>query len=298
MAPRQPLAREEYIEQEYFFRIYRERLVEGMPSQDILKTIHEEILATTQLPMAIDFMRSEILHNGRSSDAMERLGHYFTPFQTYVVARAEDEVSRFEHVTALEILEREAKYRAGTPTMAGLFVYQFECLARNRLGYTRGVSAIAGDSAFDEPWSRWIQGLRTELGARELSELVFRASQHFHTLRENRPGNRTPTPKDEIPTALFGEQEGRIAKANIGRDPLYFFAALQRQLSYPQVPLNKKVYDETLPPFLEERLRKVEQRLKIVEMEQKGGIDLTKFYKKSDDDVPPGFQDSPANGHG
>jgi hypothetical protein len=30
------LDREEYIEQEYFFRVYRERLLENVPSQEIL----------------------------------------------------------------------------------------------------------------------------------------------------------------------------------------------------------------------------------------------------------------------
>ena len=34
---------------------------------------------------------------------------------------------------------------------------------------------------------------------------------------------------------LFGEKEGKIAKASRGRDPLYLFAALQRQLGYPEV---------------------------------------------------------------
>ena len=33
---------------------------------------------------------------------------------------------------------------------------------------------------------------------------------------------------------LFAEKEGKIAKANRGRDPL-LFAALQRQLGYPEV---------------------------------------------------------------
>ena len=54
------LSREEHIEQEYFFRVYRERLEENVPSQEILNTVHEEILSTTRLPMAIDFMRAEI----------------------------------------------------------------------------------------------------------------------------------------------------------------------------------------------------------------------------------------------
>lgn len=328
VTPKSVLPREEYIEQEYFFRIYRQRLVENMPSQEILKTIHEEILATTRLPMAIDIMHAEILHSGRIGLAMKRLGHYFTPFQTFVIDRAEDDVSRFEQSVGLEIMEREAKYRSGEWTPQGLFIYQFECLARNRLGYHDGLTAIANDCAYDEHWRKWILSLRSQLGAYELSELIFRASEHYEALRTSSgkasdsavsdstasdPTASDPTASD--PTAsdstagdstagdstmqnesevkrrpvFFGVQDGRIARANIGRDPLYFFAALQRQLSYPEVPLSKKVFDETLPPILEARLVKIEQRLKIVEMEQKGGIDLTKFYKKEDGSVPEDF---------
>lgn len=296
-----PLPREEYIEQEYFFRIYRQRLQENMASQEILRNIKEEILATTRLPMAIDIILAEILHSGKIATAMQRLAHYFTPFQTYVIARAEDDVARFEQITGLEILEREAKYRAAEWSCQGLFIYQFECLARNRLGYHGGLTAIADDPAYDEGWSKWIRSLRSQLGAYELSELIFRASEHFQALRRTASGNTataaSPDPSEAKPDAevsepaqkrtFFGVQDGRIAKANIGRDPLYFFAALQRQLNYPEVPLSKKVYDETLPPFLESRLNKLEQRLKIVEMEQKGGIDLTKFYKKDGDSPDP-----------
>lgn len=293
MATAQGLNREEYIEQEYFFRVYRERLQQSVASQEILKTIHEEILATTRLPMAIDFMRGEILHSGRISDAMQRLSHYFTPFQTFVITMAEDDVSRFDQVTGLEILEREARYKADAASMPGLFVYQFECLARNRLGYDAGLTAMAGDSAYTDQWKQWILSLRGNLGVHELSEMVFRASEHFYTLRHRSAVPQNSASTSERPPALFGEQDGRIAKANIGRDPLYFFAALQRQLSYPKVPLSKQVFNETLPPFLESRLVKIEQRLKIVEMEQRGGIDLTKFYKKPDSDTPPAFQDFP-----
>jgi len=288
-----PLLREEYIEQEYFFRVYRERLQQSIPSQDILKTIQEEILATTRLPMAIDFMRAEILHSGRISDAMKRLGHYFTPFQTYVITMAEDDVSRFDQITGLEMLERESRYRADGCSMPGLFVYQFECLSRNRLGYSDGLTAMADDTGYTEPWKKWILSLRGNLGVRELSDMVFRASEHFHTLRARMLPVGSDAASEDRPPALFGEQDGRIAKANVGRDPLYFFAALQRQLNYPKVPLSKKVYDETLPPFLQNRLTKIEQRLKIVEMEQKGGIDLTKFYKKPDGENPPSFRDDP-----
>ena len=293
MAKAQGLNREEYIEQEYFFRVYRERLQQSVASQEILKTIQEEILATTRLPMAIDFMRAEILHSGRISDAMKRLGHYFTPFQTFVITMAEDDVSRFDQITGLEILEREARYRADEASMPGLFVYQFECLARNRLGYDGGLTAMAGDTAYSDAWKQWILSLRGNLGVRELSDMVFRASEHFHTLRQRSATPDNSASATERPLALFGEQDGRIAKANIGRDPLYFFAALQRQLGYPKIPLSKQVFNETLPPFLESRLVKIEQRLKIVEMEQRGGIDLTKFYKKPDSETPAAFHEFP-----
>ena len=44
---------------------------------------------------------------------------------------------------ALLILEREAKYKSENPSLAGLFIFQFESLSRNRLGYTRGLAAMA-----------------------------------------------------------------------------------------------------------------------------------------------------------
>ena len=161
-------------------------------------------------------------------------------------------------------------------------------------------AAIANDTAYDEHWKKWILSLRSQLGTYELSELIFRASEHYQALKRS-SGKAAPTESGRSSAsaasnstpdsrrAFFAVQDGRIARANIGRDPLYFFAALQRQLNYPEVPLSKKVYDESLPPILEARLVKIEQRLKIVELEQKGGIDLTKFYKKEDGSVPEDF---------
>lgn len=278
------LDREEYIEQAYFFRVFRERLQDNVPSQEILQTIQEEILATTRLPMAIDFLRTEILHSGRISDAMHRLPHYFAQFQTYVIQRAEDDESRFEQVVALQILESEAAYRARNASPSGMFVYQFECIARNRLGYSEGLKAMAMDPLYSDEWTRWIVRLSNELGSRELAEVVYLASQHFSNRRTTQSSNKAlPAPPANAPVMLFGDQEGRIAKANIGRDPLFFFAALQRQLDYPVVPRSLKADAyQKLDPALEARFNKLEQRLKIVEMETKGGIDLKQFYKTPD----------------
>ena len=272
-----PLDREEYVEQEYFFRVYRERLLESVPSQEILQTIHEELLATTRLPLAIDFLRAEILHHGRISGAMTRLAHYFAPFQAFVIRCSEEDESRFEQLTALRILELEARYRARSPGMAGLFIYQLECIARNRLGYTDGLKAMSDDPLYSDDWRRWILRLQSELGTLELAELIYRVSEHFYTRRATGRSKQADADRGLV---LFGEQEGRIARANIGRDLLYLFAALQRHLGYPSVPKSVVNDDnERLPKALEVRLQKIEQKLKILEMETKGGLDLSRFYK-------------------
>ena len=39
-----PLDRDEYVEQAYFFRVYRERIEENVPAQEVLANIREELL--------------------------------------------------------------------------------------------------------------------------------------------------------------------------------------------------------------------------------------------------------------
>src|SRR5437660_11127132 len=83
------LDHEEYVEQAYFFRSLRERLAENLPTQDVLARIDEEILATTRLPMAIQFLATELKHSGLLSSGFARLQHYFTPFQTFAIRQTE-----------------------------------------------------------------------------------------------------------------------------------------------------------------------------------------------------------------
>src|SRR5438309_837684 len=126
------LDREEYIEQVYFFRVFRQRVAMNMAAQEILERIHEEILSTTRLPLAIQFLATELKHSGLLSSGFSRLPHYFTPYQAFVIRQTEKEGQRFSVETGLLILEREAEYRAEQPTQPGLFVYQFEVLSRDR----------------------------------------------------------------------------------------------------------------------------------------------------------------------
>lgn len=271
-----PLDREEYIEQAYFFRVYRERLEENWPAQEILATTREEVLATTRLPLAIDFLRGEILHKGKISDGMGRLPHYFTPFQTFVMENAEADRARLDAKIALLVLERLAEYLSGQPTAAGLFIYQFECIARNRLGYDRGLRAMADDAFYSPEWRDWIGKVRFQLGATDFADLIYYRSERFVEERRQRSGDMEYRPAYPI---FFGVQEGRIARANKGKDPLYLFAALQRQLDYPQVPRHRPADNRPiLHPAVEARLQLIEKRIKLIESELKGEMDLSEFY--------------------
>ncbi len=275
MATGAVLDREEYIEQAYFFRVLRDRLAAGMATQDVLERIDQEILSTTRLPYAVQFLSAELKHTGQLSSGFARLPHYFTPFQAFVVAGAEEEARRFPMDSALLVLQREAEYRAGQPQRAGLFVYQFEVMSRNRLGYDAGLKAMAADVFYDRDWSAFIGDLPAQVGLVDFADILFlRSEMYVKERRRQEPDYEPPVPP------LFGEKEGKIARAHRGRDPLYLFAALQRQLNYPEAPRPKPRDDiDNKVQVLEVRLRQMEKRLKLLESEVRGQIDLSQFGK-------------------
>ena len=178
-----PLPRKEYVEQAYFFRTIRERMQQSMSTQELLEAVKQEVLATTQLPYALDFMASELRLTGGFATAMAKLPHYFTPFQTFVVAEGEKPEGKFDFRVGLEILQREAEYRAQSPTPQGLFLFQFETLCRNRLGYDRGLEAIAGDEIYDENWREWILTVRRQVGLIDLGDMLYVRSEHYRQTR-------------------------------------------------------------------------------------------------------------------
>lgn len=291
------LSREEYIEQSHFFRALGERLAGNIPAQEVLGSVREEVLATTKLPMAIDFLLGELRHAGVLGPAMRQLPHYFTPFQSFVIQESENERLRFDLRVGLEILRKEAQYRAGEPTPQGIFLYQLEAISRNRLGYDGGLEAMARDPAFDPMWRDWIRKLRRQIGMVDLADLIFVHSEYYWQ-RKNAEKAAPDAPNsgedsaaeagvktaDGQAVVLFGEREGRIALANRRKDPLFLFASLQRQLGYPAVPRPKPAdKEQALLPQLARRLEQLETRVKIMEEEQRGGLDLSKFYER-----PPG----------
>ncbi|MEE2780742.1 MAG: hypothetical protein VX431_00940 [Planctomycetota bacterium] len=269
------LGKEELVEQAYFFKTLLQRIREAMPMQEVLASIEEEILATTDLPKAIAFLRSELAVQGGFARAMGRLDHYFTPFQTFVVSESEDERGKFDLRTGLEILCRDAEYRAGEPSPQGIFLYQFESICRNRLRYDPGLAAMAEDPLFTSDWRDWVLTVRRQVGLVELADLIYVRSGHYQPV------------KDELQqTILFGEQEGRIARANRRKDPLLLFAALQRQLGYPKVPRPQPVAqkDEKIEQ-MSRRIERLEGRMKLLEEESRGGIQIERFF--SAPETPP-----------
>jgi hypothetical protein len=296
-SPLAPLGREEYIEQSYFFRALGERLAENVPAQEVLASVREEVLATTKLPLAIDFLLGELRHEGVLGPAMGLLPHYFTPFQAFVIQESENERLRFDLRVGLDILRAEAEYRADAPSQVGLFLYQFEALCRNRLGYDRGLEAVAQDPAFDATWREWIRKVRRQIGMVDIADLIYVHSEYYWQ-RQGASGAGTPrlagaddyrapsSPTsisevgDDAPV-LFGEREGRIALANRRKDPLFLFSSLHRQLGYPEVPRQKPAdREQALLPQLARRMEQLEARLKLLEEEQRGGLDLTRFYER------------------
>lgn len=293
------LPKEEYIEQAYLFHGLNNRIDSSDPIQTVMKHLRDEILTTTKLPMAIDFLLAELTHVGMMSTAMQKLSHYFSPFQAFLISAAEEEQGRFDMRRALMILEFEARYRSKNADPVGLFFFQFETLCQNYLDYDFGLSAMAGDPMYDKHWSKWILGIRHKIGMVGIADLVYVYSKLYEKGLSNKENgdeegfilddsesasgvSQQPVKYPEPEVFLFGEKEGRIALANRNKDPLYLFSALQRQLGYPEVPKPKKndPLDELLPKLVR-KLERFEARVKLLEDEQRdSGIDLSKFYRK------------------
>ncbi|HMO15392.1 MAG TPA: hypothetical protein PKD64_15025 [Pirellulaceae bacterium] len=271
------LPREEYIEQAYLFRSLHQRLDSNEPVQILLAHAKEEILTTTKLPMAIDFILAELNHCGSIATAMQRMSHYFTPFQTFLIAECERERGRMDMFMATRLLESEARYRASDASIEGLFFFQFEVLCRNRISYDKGLEAMAKDVFYDDIWRKWLLGVRNKIGIVDLSDLIYVHSQYY--LQKITQLDESLPPDHPI---LFDEKVGRIALANRRKEPIYFFAALQRHLDYPPVPRVERRSEIDNPiPRLIKTVERLEMRVKLLEDEQRqSGIDLAQFMKK------------------
>ena len=232
--------------------------------------------------MAIDLLLAELKHHGQMSSGMALLKHYFVPFQTFLVSEAESDKGRFDYRTGMRILQAEADYRSKSCSPQGLFFFQFEAICRNRLNYDRGLKAMSDDPVFGPEWRDWILIVRRQLGIIDTADLIYVRSQLYQDRRIAQGHLEVEAP------VLFGLPEGKIAQANRRKDVLFLFAAMQRHLGYPAVP-KLETFDPlpSLVPQLLRRMERLESRIKLFEEEQRGGIDITKFYQGGRIPPPP-----------
>ena len=187
---------------------------------------------------------------------MRKLAHYFTSFQTYVVAEGEDERGRFDLHVAFEILRYDAEYRAAGASRPGAFLYQFECLCRNRLRYEKGLDAMALDPIYDEDWRKWLETVRRQIGIVDVADLIYVRSQYYADERIRRYGELDSQRAD--PVRREGGQD-RLGQSPQG--PALPVRRLATPSGLPAVPRPKPV-DETLQlvPQLLRRMERLETR--------------------------------------
>jgi hypothetical protein len=270
----QALERAEYVEQEHLFKLLGERILQQMAMQELLEQIHYELSASTNLPLAVSYLLTELKHSGQMAPAMARMTHYFAPFQTYLIAEAERDTGKFDMRVALRILQSEAHFRAGGASRNGLFFFQFEAICRNRLRYDAGLKAIAGDPVYDADWVQMIAKLSLQIGFVDVSDFLFLHSEEYRQ-RLIAAGESV----DGKGPILFGRHEGRIAFATRGRDPLFLFSALQRHLGYPAIPRPVQP-DKSLEqvPLLVRRVERLEARIQLMEQENRTGIFISYLF--------------------
>jgi hypothetical protein len=134
---------------------------------------------------------------------------------------------------------------------------------------------MGGDPLYDDAWRHYLDTVRRQVGVVDFAELVYLRSELYLTDQRRRdPAYQPPV------MPLFGGKEGKIAKASLRRDPLFLFAALQRQLDYPEVPRPRPKDDagSRLDAVLV-KLRDMEARIKLLEGEMRENVDLTQFGK-------------------
>ena len=184
---------------------------------------------------------------------MAKLPHYFTPYQTFVVAEGEKPEGKFDFRVGLEILQREAEYRAQLPTPQGLFLFQFETLCRNRLGYDRGLEAIAGDDNLRRQMAQLDPHRSPPDRSGRSGDMLYVRSEHYRQTRG-----------ESGKAVLFGEKEGRIALANRKKDPLYLFAALPALGLSDHSPHQARRQQPHVIPTLQRKIERLESRVKLL----------------------------------
>ena len=219
-----PLPREEYVEQAYFFRTLRERMQQSMSTQELLGRHQAGDPRHNAVALALDFMASDLASRAASPRRWPSSPTTSRHFRPTWWPRPKRPRAASISAWGWKSWNARPSFAARGASPQGLFLYQFETLCRNRLGYDRGLEAMAGDNVYDANWREWILSVRHQVGLIDLGDMLYVRSEHYRKTRAQ------TAPEKPV---LFGEKEGRIALANRHKDPLYLFSALARHLGYP-----------------------------------------------------------------
>ena len=137
---------------------------------------------------------------------------------------------------------------------------------------------MSGDPLYDADWRDFLEMVQRQGGAIDFAEMIYlRSEMYVAEQQRSEPDYQPP-----VRRRCSASRAGRIAKANRRRKILlYLFAALQRQLGYPEVPKPKPPDDLGArgSRALLVKLREWETRLKLVEGEMRDQVDLSQFGK-------------------
>ena len=223
------LERDEYIEQAYLFRSLLERMDENASVQDLLRSIREEILSTTNLPKAIDFLTAELKLTGALSDGMSRSATTSRRFRPTSWAKRSAKEASSISAPRWKCSGSKPAFRGEGSDAAGLVRLSVRIVARNRLGYDRGLEAMSRDPIYDDAWREWILNVRRQVGIVDFADLLYVRSEHFSKQRKAQgldgEGREQADP--------VRRERRRIALAHRRKDPLLAVrrAATTSQLS-------------------------------------------------------------------
>ena len=148
-------------------------------------------------------------------------------------------------------------------------------------------------------WREWIRTLRRQIGMVDLADVIYVHSEYYWQRKQcgarGRPGS---TRIHERATRPAGTDPPRMVGPGQCRNPLRRPRGPHRPgqsqkrsivsvlIAAPTTGLPRSAAgqspdkEQALLPQLARRLEQLETRLKIIEEEQRGGLDLTKFYER------------------
>ena len=276
MATAAVLDREEYIEQAYFFRVLRDRLADGMATQEVLERIDQEILSTTRLPYAIQFLAAELKHTG------------------LLVVRLRPAAALLHAVSGVR---RSAAPRRSAPLPAGLG----PAGAAARGGVPRRPAAAAGPVRLPvrgavaqpprlrrRPARRWRPTRSTTATGRRSSTTCGGRWGWWTSPTSSFCGPNCMCRSGGGGSRTTSRRCRRCSARRRARSPAPTAAATRSTCSRPcngtsttrrRRGRSRATTSATRSQVLEARLRELEKRVKLMESEMRGQIDLSQFGK-------------------